>query len=262
MTLVQKEPKYIKIWSTDAKKVYLGSTQVRPSATPITTPWIYHNTTLGLISLSSNWSTWLTIADKNLWATQVRNDGDTLSESNCGKFYQWGNNYWFPATWPTITSSTAVNAGTYWPWNYYSSSTFITGAYWDSSYNRNLWGEVTWTYEAKQWPCFSWYHIPSISEWNTLKSVITSLWINNNVNKLLKVPILWHIYKNWSFVSDTVAYIWSSDIDTSYSQTYSRFASISNTITTTGSQNRTWGFEIRPFKNEAVQPDTSRTKLY
>ena len=222
--------------------------------------WIYHNATLWLISLSSDGSNWITIADKNLWATQVRNDGDTVSEANAWKFYQWGNNYWFPATWPTTTSSTVVDAGTYWPWNYYSSSTFITGSYWDSSYNRNLWGEVTWTYEAKQWPCPSWYHIPSISEWNTLKNIITSLWISNNVNKLLKVPILWYIYTDWRFISNTVTYIWSSDIDTSYPNSYSRFIDIrSNQIYTGGSQNRTYGFEIRPFKNEPVVPDYNDT---
>lgn len=35
MTLVQKEPKSIKIWTTDIKKVYLGTTQVRPVVPPI-----------------------------------------------------------------------------------------------------------------------------------------------------------------------------------------------------------------------------------
>lgn len=101
--------------------------------------WVYHNSSLGLISLSTDWTTRITIADKNLWATTVWNSGDTLSEANCGKYYQRWNNYWFPFTWSVTTSSTQVNASTYWPWNYYSSSTYITYNWaWDSTGNWNL----------------------------------------------------------------------------------------------------------------------------
>ena len=106
------------------------------------TAGIYHNSSLWLISLSSDWTTRYTIADKNLWATTVYNDWNTLSEANCGKFYQRWNNYWFPYSWSVTTSSSQVNAGSYWPWNYYSSSTFILRSsspeWWDSSNNANL----------------------------------------------------------------------------------------------------------------------------
>ena len=112
------------------------------------TAWIYHNSSLWLISISSDGTTWYTLADKNLWATTVYNDGNTLSEANCGKYYQWGNNYWFAWTWSVTTSTSQVNAGSYWPWNYYSSSTFIvrtwTPAAWDSSWNNNLRWWVDW----------------------------------------------------------------------------------------------------------------------
>lgn len=103
---------------------------------------IFRDSSEWFISISSNWSTWITIADKNVWATTVYNSGDTLSESNCGKFYQRWNNYGFPRTWSVSTSSTRVNAWDYWPWNYYSSSTFIirtsSPRWWDSSNNANL----------------------------------------------------------------------------------------------------------------------------
>ena len=105
---------------------------------------VYHNSDLWLISLSSDWTTWITIADKNLWATTVWNNGDTLSESNCWKYYQRGNNYWFDWIWgsnPT-TSWTQVNVQNYWPWNYYESSTFIK---WNS------WLPYTWTYSNLRW---------------------------------------------------------------------------------------------------------------
>lgn len=116
------------------------------------TAGIYHNSALWLISLSSDWATWITIADKNLWATTAWNSWDTYSESNIGWYYQRGNNYKFPYSWGATTSSTKVDASAYWPWDYYSSSTFITStssaSYWDSSNNQNLWWWVTqWTTE-------------------------------------------------------------------------------------------------------------------
>lgn len=102
--------------------------------------WIFHNPTEWVISISSDWQTWITIADKNLWATTVYNDWDTLSEANCWYFYQWWNNYWFPWTWAiSKTSSEQVDASAYWKLNPYSSDTYITTSPWDTSDNRNLW---------------------------------------------------------------------------------------------------------------------------
>lgn len=112
---------------------------------------IFHNATLGLISISSDGTTWYTIADKNLWATTVWNSWDALSESNCWKYYQRWNNYWFPRTWSVTTSTTKVSAADYWPWNYYSSNTFIcvTARPYnrDSSNNDNLrWWVTQWSW--------------------------------------------------------------------------------------------------------------------
>lgn len=87
---------------------------------------IYHNSSLWLISISSDGTTRYTIADKNLWAANVW---------DYGNYYQRWNNYWFPSTWSVTTSSTLVNASDYWPWNYYSSSTFICIG--DSPYDRS-----------------------------------------------------------------------------------------------------------------------------
>ena len=112
--------------------------------TSIEAGWIFWSSADWLISLSSDGNNWITIQDKNLWATQVWNSWDTLSEDNCGKYYQRWNNYWFPRTWSVTTSSTQVDASAYWPWNYYSSSTFITNSSkWDSTDNGNLWWWVT-----------------------------------------------------------------------------------------------------------------------
>lgn len=114
---------------------------------------IFWSSTDWLISLSSDWTTWITILDKNLWATTVWNSWDTLSEANCGKYYQWWNNYWFNWNWTATTSTTLIDASTYWPWNYYESSTFIlwwslsTPYNWSISNNPNLRWWVTWAVE-------------------------------------------------------------------------------------------------------------------
>ena len=107
--------------------------------TSIEAGWIFWSSTDWLISLSSDWQTWITIQDKNLWATIVWNSGDTLSEANCGKYYQRWNNYWFAWTWNILTSSVQVDASNYWPWNYYSNRRFRTShGTWDTSGNWNL----------------------------------------------------------------------------------------------------------------------------
>ena len=111
--------------------------------------WIFHNATDWLISISSDWETRITIADKNVWATTVYNDWDTLSEANCWNFFQRWNNYWFPRTWSVTTSATSIDLTNYWPWNYYSSSTFITASPLDSSNNKDLRWWETWI--TKKW---------------------------------------------------------------------------------------------------------------
>lgn len=114
--------------------------------------WIFYNSWLWLISISADWETWITIADKNLWATVVYNYLDTLDATNVWTYFQWWNNYWFAYTWTPTTSWTQVDASTYWPWNYYSSSTFITWHNdWSSVQNDNLWWYITWPTPITSW---------------------------------------------------------------------------------------------------------------
>lgn len=107
---------------------------------------IYWNQSVGLISISGDGAIWFTIQDKNVWATVVYNSVDALTEANCGTFFQRWNNYWFPYSGTVTTSSTQVDASGYWPNNYYSSSTFITGGGdWSSVENDDLRGYTTWS---------------------------------------------------------------------------------------------------------------------
>lgn len=234
-------------------------------------PWIYHNSTDGLISMSSDGGTRYTIADKNLWATTVWNSWDGLSQNNCWTYYQWGNNYWFPFTWALgQQSTTQVNAQNYWPWNYYSSSTFISRGsrpfYWDTSNNLNLRWWTTWTNAARQWPCASGYHIPTDSERTTLRSVIYNIiwsrsWTNLSTN--LKLPLAWQLtyYRPAPFEQWSVWYYWTClAISTGGDKAYNFRVDSSNSWMNYNNY-RTNGFSIRPFSNEAVVPDSSRTKL-
>lgn len=232
---------------------------------PVTIPWIYYNATLWLISLSSDWETWMTIADKNLWATTVYNNGDTLTQANCGTYFQWGNNYWFARTWEVTKASARVNASGYWPWNYYSSSTFITWYNdWSNVQNDNLWGATTWTNEAMQWPSPSGFHVPSISEWQWLKTIMDWLsltWDGWRTN--LHIPFAGYRSQTGAtlyYQGSAGYYRSSSPSDASHARSIHLNSYSVYTEYDTG--RRAHGYSVRPFKNEAVQPDTSRTKLY
>lgn len=187
--------------------------------------WIFHNPTDWLISISSDWTTWYTIMDKNLWATTVYNYWDTLTEANCGKIYQRGNNYWF--SWDAnydvsqiSKSSTQVNVTWYWPWNYYESSTWITARPWQSS--------------ASDWTNLRWW----VTQWTSLKSVeVKNIYIGDgriykweyieyrmtaDSSGNLYAPLSWW---NSSWWQRDCAYSWKISVDwwteTTYSWTWS-----------------------------------------
>jgi len=226
--------------------------------------WIYWNETEWLISLSSDGESWITIADKNLGATEVYNDWDTLSEANCWKYFQRWNNYGFPFTGAVTTSSTQVNAQNYWPWNYYSSSTFIIGSIdWSSVQNDNLRWWVTWTNEAMQWPCNTGYHVPSKDENGALVTAMTTLGIdtsNWNCMKIyLKMPFAGYrdSYAAGVYHQGTYGHYWSAYAYSTNNANSLRFNS--STLYPQSWTDRAHGFSLRPFANTPVVPDYNDT---
>lgn len=235
---------------------------------PITIAWIYHNANLWLISLSSDWTNWLTIADKNLWATST----DVSSSASYWNVYQWGNNYWrnYPDTFTSSTST--VNASSYWPNNYYSNSTYrykTNISWWDSSYNKNLRWDTTNTLAARRWPCDEWWHIPTLQEVIDMCNIWVSLWAWNTSSynwytTYLFMPFnytlspLWLNAPSWRSIN-YISWRTSSASGNWMAKLFMRMSGEvrqwQGTVTTSDSS-------IRPFKNEAVQPDSSRTKLY
>ena len=259
-------------WWTFTSAPALNTTYyLRNGAIPqVTTPWIYHNETEGLISLSSDWENWITIADKNLWAEIIYRNQDTVTWSNWGKFYQWWNNYGFLRSWAENTSSTQVDTTWYWPWNYYSSDIFIAVSNdWSVNQNDDLrWG-VTWTVQAMKWPCDVWFHIPAGTELSNLSSAIAWLFSLSArataYEKYLFIPRAGQLTWNGALYNTGKWYYWSttpSDTPTTIWQSkYSYKESDTTLALNTGEVRYKW-MSIRPFKNEPVVPTSERTVLY
>jgi hypothetical protein len=239
--------------------------------TPVTTDWVYWSQSLWLISRVENGSTTHTMADKNLWASVVWNEWDTFSATNCGDFYQRWNNYWFDYSWPSTTSNTPVDPTGYWPWNYYSSSTFITNPNypysWWSTFNANLRWDTTNTIEARQWPCPSWFHVPASAELSWCISIFGSAsghW--KSILDVFKMPPCWNINYDGTLYHPTVYpmaayYRTSSKYVTS--QAWLVYINYNNNSSPdTQWTNRCDAYPIRPFKNTVVQPDSTRTALF
>ena len=131
----------------------------------------------------------ITMMDRNLWATS--NDiSDTWSYWN---YYQRWNNYWFPYDGTITTWNQQIVCSSYGPLNPFSGSTFIV---WNTDYcqarNRNMWwwgsDNNALVYPVnnptqRQWPCPTWYHVPSEWEWAALLDMwawTDTNWDNNN----------------------------------------------------------------------------------
>lgn len=238
----------------------------------VTTPWIYHNSGLKLISLSSDWSTWVTISDRNLWATSVYNYWDTLSNANCWALYQRGNDYVFYRTTAPSTSSSTTATSSYWPYYNCYISTFRTLAWdWSSTTNNDLWWDTTKSpIYVRQWPCDDWFHVPTQTEWINVVNIWTALWAwttwewwRINVMKYLKLPAWWSRAHNATFQYEWERWeYWTSSVNSSNAATAYFFRIYSTKVQTDWTAYKTYWYSIRPFKDEPTIPDDTWTVLY
>lgn len=171
-------------------------------AKPITTPWIYHNATLGLISLSSDGSNWITIADKNIGATST-NVSSTNSYGNYYSRWALADRNWKTASWYTMQQDWSL-----------------------------------WTQSIAP----SWFHIPTQSERTSIVTTMSSIIYISSLNynyamKYLLLPRAWQMLDNSTTVSYTEDswwwYYWTSTKSSSTSAYLLR--STSSTLNSTDS---------------------------
>ena len=254
-------------WTTQSiqnvAEVYKWTTLVRSNYQPTTpTAWIYWCPTKKCISISANWTDWMTMSDRNLWAAKPW---------DVWLLYQRWNNYWFPPQRLTTvsTDSTQVDVSSYWPNNYYYSDTYITNNLWRSNWDvRDLRWWITFTDESVRWPCWEWWHIPSRWDWqysiNWAKQFISDYDTIRDAFKLWE----WR-YRDKAWDSKCCYYAVRCCEATYYSSSQKTYPYImraswehtSPIIDITQSM-ANYAHPIRPFKNEPIIPnDTSRIKL-
>ncbi len=226
----------------------------------------------------SNWQSWSAC---NVWATSAWNNQTALT--NCGwwaddcaistryaiwSYFQWWKNTdvtpkWTPTLAPaavwTLADTTAypnfiINASANYDW-------LANG-----DKNDNLWGGWTstsssWTYAslwspaAMQWPCKSWYHVPTQKEWCDAAMNINwaltcaSAWKNDTtLASVLRLPLAGQRSESDAgYTSQGVySYYWSSSINSNVAY----YLGISGTqINPMRYGNRANWFSVRCLKN-------------
>ena len=192
-----------------------------------------------------------TISACNVWTNTA-----WLTASSYGNYYQWWNNGWTPS-WTLTPSTTLVNASWYWPWNYYNNTTFIwwaslTSPYdWTSPQNDNLWWNTTNTAIARQWPCASWYHVPSKTEWSW---IVTAWWWSfttgwTSMQTALNMPFagIRHMYGSPMSLQVSNGLYWSSSLNSN--SAHNMYLDDLGNILLNDNRHRAYGLPIRCFKN-------------
>lgn len=226
--------------------------------------WIWYNQSDWLITIWDKYRR-ITIADKNLWATQVWNEWDTKSQTNCWWYFQRWNNNMFSYNWPTYYGQIRQDVTWYWPWNYYSNNYFVTRrdnwVSWmqDINYNLRWWDDID--YEKAIWPCWTWWHIATYIELNKIISILNSYSDTYEPKILLKAPTDGNmIFTQWSIATTSgVSFRWCSQAENRY---YMLMKSNGSDDVICVAYPTVYWYPIRPFKNEPSIPnDTSRIKL-
>ena len=184
--------------------------------------FIVHDTENWTITVySQDKSYWITIQDKNLWASVA-----WTWEDSYGCYFQWWNNHCFSGIDTISTWSWPVDVSSYWP-SEYNSSIFIgvdvrsdekiyswdnvRNLWWwwnDSEWNGRWLVDIENTAKNRQWPCLSWYHVPSQWEWARLLDIWRSA-RDDEYNIFAQSEDDWQ--DPWS--PWVPAFYWSSEVD-------------------------------------------------
>ena len=152
-------------------KIMRGYAQVRPdNSSEINLPWIYWSPELELVTMSSDWNTWLTFKDKNVGATEVY----PWNEHGGNYNMKWPEFEWWqrptPKAWWHAMSYNDWDAGTWmlntlgvWPywWMDYATMYTISG-WWLRWWRMWTWTPASlnyyWMVEYGYWP-YGWFRI-------------------------------------------------------------------------------------------------------
>ena len=227
---------------------------------------------------------WFTIMDRNLWAI----NNDIASTGSYGYHYQWWNNYWLSQSDSAedillpITlewNSLYENSGYYhtwfiqWDgpksdvWPYPSNYQWVR--WWSGDSASNNWWLDDLKSANRQWPCPSWWHVPSAGEWWLLvKYWAVWIWANyeewlygwlynltDNYTEFLEdfyLPMAERRYTSTATISlENEGFYWSSSPYTTISQNDSSFLlSVSSTkVNSNYLYGRASAFSVRCFKN-------------
>jgi hypothetical protein len=207
-----------------------------------------------------------TISSCNVWTTTASTDW-TVSR---WEYFQWWRNKGF-AYWDTTQQATVIawniwlDASTDTDWFVWNSS-LANPSSWANTDITNNWWDTTDTNIARQWPCASWYHVPSEPEWADVLTVWWWwIWHGQDwvgMQTALNLPYTGMRYwNNGDFYSwGTQGYYWLSAPTNGTSGEYFRF--YSNGIQR-GNNAHVHGYSVRCFKDTppacAPQPWYSHT---
>jgi len=199
---------------------------------------------LEIYFVSSTWEiSHFTIMDRNLWATEPYNQNYDTATINTWSFwyhYQWWNNYGFKPCyalwsncntfpWWETTSNGQISSsvwGNYVPSKYANNKLVCTSSWWESSWmgwastGDNIWWwgwdndneNWAWTKIDRQWPCPSWYYIPSIVDfWDLIWKRKDSFFMKEKdasqfSTHLLLPPVGYHSTSSAGFMCSPAVY--------------------------------------------------------
>ena len=152
---------------------------------PIKLIGVWHNADLWLISVTLDWwSSYTTLADKDLWANQLNWQWSR---------FQWWNNKAFDPNNPWQKINDPIDPAWYWPSNHLYIESIKQRPYIQSATNTNLWWGDESDITLKKWPCENWFHIPTVNEMTVIYNVFKDM----TVEKFKEVFFVYPNYTGW-----------------------------------------------------------------